>query len=173
MTGPHGLWHPGLVYFCGPAGVNAVDHAPKLRKTATGRGDVISFQSGFHGPTHAAMAVTGLIANKASFPLLGVRRLAPRGLVSSPSASAWPPGPGRAVDSHREIFRVVHGDNPMNPMGRNLSQSGCVPHRLESSPDAFLGPEGLPYRQFSALKLKLETRCGSVSAADERRSSCR
>ncbi|HEX2289691.1 MAG TPA: aminotransferase class III-fold pyridoxal phosphate-dependent enzyme, partial [Pseudonocardiaceae bacterium] len=40
----------------------------KLCKTATGRGDVISFQGGFHGTTHAAMALTGLVANKAPVP---------------------------------------------------------------------------------------------------------
>ncbi|MDQ4033000.1 MAG: diaminobutyrate--2-oxoglutarate transaminase family protein [Actinomycetota bacterium] len=53
------------VHFCGPTGANAVDAALKLCKTATGRGDVISFQGGFHGTTHAAMALTGLVANKA------------------------------------------------------------------------------------------------------------
>ncbi len=56
------------VHFCGPTGANAVDAALKLCKTATGRGDVISFQGGFHGTTHAAMALTGLVANKAPVP---------------------------------------------------------------------------------------------------------
>ena len=56
------------VHFCGPTGANAVDAALKLCKIATGRGDVISFQGGFHGTTHAAMALTGLVANKASVP---------------------------------------------------------------------------------------------------------
>src|SRR5262249_58180926 len=36
----------------------------KLCKTATGRGDVIAFQGSFHGSSHAAMAVTGLVAQK-------------------------------------------------------------------------------------------------------------
>ena len=40
------------VHFCGPTGANAVDAAIKLCKTATGRGDVIAFQGGFHGTTH-------------------------------------------------------------------------------------------------------------------------
>ncbi|GAA1306650.1 aspartate aminotransferase family protein [Pseudonocardia xinjiangensis] len=53
------------IHFCGPTGANAVDAAIKLCKTATGRGDVISFQGGFHGTTHLGMAVTGLVANKA------------------------------------------------------------------------------------------------------------
>ncbi|MBL8924698.1 MAG: aminotransferase class III-fold pyridoxal phosphate-dependent enzyme, partial [Pseudonocardia sp.] len=35
-----------------------------LCKTATGRGDVVSFQGGFHGTTHVGMALTGLVANK-------------------------------------------------------------------------------------------------------------
>ena len=52
------------VHFCGPTGVNAVDAAIKLCKTATGRSDVVSFQGGFHGTTHLGMAVTGLVANK-------------------------------------------------------------------------------------------------------------
>jgi diaminobutyrate-2-oxoglutarate transaminase len=53
------------VHFCGPTGANAVDAAIKLCKTATGRGDVVAFQGGFHGTTHAGMAFTGLVANKA------------------------------------------------------------------------------------------------------------
>ncbi|HEY3472686.1 MAG TPA: aminotransferase class III-fold pyridoxal phosphate-dependent enzyme, partial [Amycolatopsis sp.] len=52
------------IHFCGPAGANAVDAALKLCKTATGRGDVVSFQGGFHGASHAAMAVTGLVRQK-------------------------------------------------------------------------------------------------------------
>lgn len=53
------------IQFCGPAGANAVDAALKLCKTATGRGEIVSFQGGFHGSTHSAMAVTGLVAQKA------------------------------------------------------------------------------------------------------------
>ncbi|HWD02693.1 MAG TPA: diaminobutyrate--2-oxoglutarate transaminase family protein [Amycolatopsis sp.] len=52
------------LHFCGPGGANAVDAALKLCKTATGRGDVVSFQGGFHGASHAAMALTGLVAQK-------------------------------------------------------------------------------------------------------------
>jgi diaminobutyrate-2-oxoglutarate transaminase len=52
------------IQFCGPTGANAVDAAIKLCKTATGRGDVISFQGGFHGSSHAAMALTGNVAQK-------------------------------------------------------------------------------------------------------------
>jgi diaminobutyrate-2-oxoglutarate transaminase len=53
------------VHFCGPTGANAVDAALKLCKTATGRGDVISFQGGFHGTTHAGMALSGPVSTKA------------------------------------------------------------------------------------------------------------
>ena len=64
---------PGLrdrmkVHFCGPTGANAVDAAVKLCKTATGRGDLVSFQGGFHGSSHAAMALTGLLEQKRPVP---------------------------------------------------------------------------------------------------------
>lgn len=52
------------IHFCGPTGANAVDAAVKLCKTATGRGDVVSFQGGFHGSSHLAMALTGLVEQK-------------------------------------------------------------------------------------------------------------
>jgi len=52
------------IQFCGPAGANAVDAALKLCKIATGRGEVVAFQGAFHGSTHSAMAVTGLVAQK-------------------------------------------------------------------------------------------------------------
>jgi diaminobutyrate-2-oxoglutarate transaminase len=53
------------IHFCGPTGANAVDAALKLCKTATGRGDVVAFSGGFHGTTHAGMAVTGVVSTKA------------------------------------------------------------------------------------------------------------
>ncbi|GHJ49659.1 diaminobutyrate--2-oxoglutarate aminotransferase [Catellatospora sp. TT07R-123] len=60
---------PGLrermkVHFCGPTGANAIEAAIKLCKTATGRGDIVSFQGGYHGGSHAAMALSGLVAQK-------------------------------------------------------------------------------------------------------------
>ncbi|GAA0250217.1 aspartate aminotransferase family protein [Saccharothrix mutabilis subsp. mutabilis] len=61
---PPGMRSRMKVHFCGPTGANAVDAALKLCKTATGRGAVVSFQGGFHGSTHSAMAVTGLVAQK-------------------------------------------------------------------------------------------------------------
>ncbi|MCW7941291.1 2,4-diaminobutyrate 4-aminotransferase [Streptomyces hygroscopicus] len=56
------------MHFCGPTGANAVEAAVKLCKIATGRGDVISFQGAFHGSTHAAMALSGPVSQKAPVP---------------------------------------------------------------------------------------------------------
>src|SRR6185437_15096475 len=53
------------LHFCGPTGANGVEAAIKLAKIHTGRGDIISFQGGFHGSTAAAMAVTGNVEAKA------------------------------------------------------------------------------------------------------------
>ncbi len=50
------------IQFCGPTGANAVDAAIKLCKTATGRADVVAFRGAFHGSTHSAMSVTGLVS---------------------------------------------------------------------------------------------------------------
>jgi diaminobutyrate-2-oxoglutarate transaminase len=65
---PAGMRDRTKLHFCGPTGANAVDAALKLCKTATGRGDVISFQGGFHGSSHAAMALTGLVEQKQPVP---------------------------------------------------------------------------------------------------------
>jgi len=51
--------------FCGPTGANAIEAALKLCKTATGRSEVISFHGGYHGGSHGAMAVSGLVSQKA------------------------------------------------------------------------------------------------------------
>jgi diaminobutyrate-2-oxoglutarate transaminase len=56
------------IEFCGPSGADAVDAALKLCKTKTGRSDVITFQGAFHGSSHAAMTVTGLVAQKERMP---------------------------------------------------------------------------------------------------------
>ncbi|MFH8553809.1 aspartate aminotransferase family protein [Streptomyces celluloflavus] len=61
---PPGMRDRMKVHFCGPTGANAVEAALKLCKTATGRGDIVSFQGGFHGSSHAAMALTGLVSQK-------------------------------------------------------------------------------------------------------------
>ncbi|MFB7663676.1 diaminobutyrate--2-oxoglutarate transaminase family protein [Kitasatospora sp. NPDC056138] len=63
MLAPH-LRDRMKIHFCGPTGANAVDAAIKLCKTATGRGEIVSFQGGFHGSSHAAMALTGLVSQK-------------------------------------------------------------------------------------------------------------
>jgi diaminobutyrate-2-oxoglutarate transaminase len=65
---PPGMRERMRIHFCGPTGANAVDAALKLCKTATGRGDIVSFQGGFHGSSHAAMAVTGLVEQKSPVP---------------------------------------------------------------------------------------------------------
>jgi len=65
---PAGLRDRMRIHFCGPTGANAVDAALKLCKTATGRGDIVSLQGGFHGSSHAAMAVTGLVEQKSPVP---------------------------------------------------------------------------------------------------------
>jgi diaminobutyrate-2-oxoglutarate transaminase len=52
------------IQFCGPSGADAVDAALKLCKTATGRSEIVSFQGGFHGCSHAAMTLSGLRAQK-------------------------------------------------------------------------------------------------------------
>ncbi|WP_433273172.1 Pls/PosA family non-ribosomal peptide synthetase [Pseudonocardia xinjiangensis] len=61
---PAGMRVRMKIQFCGPTGANAVDAALKLCKTATGRGGVVSFQGGFHGSSHAAMAMTGNVSQK-------------------------------------------------------------------------------------------------------------
>src|SRR5882757_1203768 len=61
---PAGMRDRVKIQFCGPTGANAVDAAIKLVKTATGRGDIIAFSGGFHGSTHAAMAMTGNLSQK-------------------------------------------------------------------------------------------------------------
>ena len=53
------------IQFCGPTGANAVDAASNLPRRRPGRGDIIAFRGGFHGSTHAAMALTGNLSQKA------------------------------------------------------------------------------------------------------------
>jgi diaminobutyrate-2-oxoglutarate transaminase len=61
---PEGMRSRMRIEFCGPSGADAVDAALKLCKTATGRSDIVSFQGAFHGSSHAAMTVSGLVAQK-------------------------------------------------------------------------------------------------------------
>ncbi len=56
------------IQFCGPTGANAVDAALKLCKTATGRTDIVAFHGAFHGSSHSAMALTGLVSQKEPVP---------------------------------------------------------------------------------------------------------
>src|SRR5882757_4360565 len=61
---PAGMRDRVKIQFCGPTGANAVDAAIKLVKTATGRGDIVAFQGGFHGSSHVGMALTGNLSQK-------------------------------------------------------------------------------------------------------------
>ena len=61
---PTGMRSRMQIEFCGPSGADAVDAALKLCKTATGRSEIIAFQGAFHGSSHAAMTVSGLVAQK-------------------------------------------------------------------------------------------------------------
>jgi len=61
---PVGMRDRMKIQFCGPTGANAVDAAVKLAKTATGRGDIVAFQGGFHGSSHVGMALTGNLSQK-------------------------------------------------------------------------------------------------------------
>ncbi|MGH9212044.1 MAG: diaminobutyrate--2-oxoglutarate transaminase family protein [Acidimicrobiales bacterium] len=49
----------GCIQFCGPSGADAVEAAVKLAKTTTGRTGVVAFGGGYHGMTHATLALTG------------------------------------------------------------------------------------------------------------------
>jgi diaminobutyrate-2-oxoglutarate transaminase len=49
----------GRIQFCGPSGADAVEAGLKLAKTATGRTGVLAFGGGYHGMTHACLALTG------------------------------------------------------------------------------------------------------------------
>jgi diaminobutyrate-2-oxoglutarate transaminase len=61
---PEGMRDQMRVQFCGPTGANAVDAALKLCKTATGRADVVAFHGAFHGSSHSALALSGLVSQK-------------------------------------------------------------------------------------------------------------
>ena len=50
--------------FTGPSGADAVEAAMKLAKKVTGRTGIISFSGGYHGMTHATLAVTGNLSPK-------------------------------------------------------------------------------------------------------------
>ncbi len=52
------------IQFCSPSGADGIEAAIKLVKTATGRKNIFSFQGGFHGMTHGALALTGNLSPK-------------------------------------------------------------------------------------------------------------
>lgn len=61
---PEGFRDRAKIQFCGPTGSDAVDAAIKLCKTATGEESIISFQGGYHGMGHGALALTGNLGAK-------------------------------------------------------------------------------------------------------------
>jgi diaminobutyrate-2-oxoglutarate transaminase len=65
---PQSLRRRMKIHFCGPTGANAVEAAMKLCKAHTGRSTILSFQGSFHGSTHGAMAISGLVAPKEAVP---------------------------------------------------------------------------------------------------------
>jgi len=72
---PRGLDYK--VQFTGPTGANAVEAAMKLARKVTGRTNIISFTTGFHGVTMGALAATGNGYHRggASAPLSNVQRV--------------------------------------------------------------------------------------------------
>jgi diaminobutyrate-2-oxoglutarate transaminase len=56
------------IHFCGPTGADAIEAAVKLCKRYTGADEVLSFQGGYHGCTHAGMSLSGLRSMKARVP---------------------------------------------------------------------------------------------------------
>ena len=65
---PGALGAEGRIHFCGPTGADAVEAAVKLAKTATGRTGLFAFRGGYHGSTHATMALSGSLHQKAEIP---------------------------------------------------------------------------------------------------------
>lgn len=62
---PGALGTHGRIHFCGPTGADAVEAAIKLAKTVTGRAGLLAFSGGYHGSTHATMAISGSLHQKA------------------------------------------------------------------------------------------------------------
>jgi diaminobutyrate-2-oxoglutarate transaminase len=56
------------IHFCAPTGADAIEAAIKLAKTITGRSGVLSFHGGYHGSTHATMALSGTLHQKGEIP---------------------------------------------------------------------------------------------------------
>src|SRR5262245_16782772 len=65
---PPALARHARIQFCGPSGADAVEAALKLVKTATGRQALLSFQGGYHGQTHGALALTGNLGPRTPLP---------------------------------------------------------------------------------------------------------
>ncbi|MCP3028201.1 diaminobutyrate--2-oxoglutarate transaminase [Halobacillus sp. A5] len=61
---PQKLAARAKIQFCGPTGGDAIEAALKLVKTATGRRGILTFHGGYHGSTHATMAISGTLGPK-------------------------------------------------------------------------------------------------------------
>ncbi len=68
---PSGFSERARIQFCGPTGADAIEAALKLVKTASGRSSVMSFSGGYHGMTHATLAMMGNLGPKAALGSLG------------------------------------------------------------------------------------------------------
>ncbi len=133
------------VHFCGPTGANAVDAAIKLCKTATGRGDVVSFQGGFHG-THprrrwrspgwsrSKRPVANGVPGRALLPVLVLRALPARAAPATPARPTAPAtSSGRCATPTAAsalpaavILELVQGEGGVIPARPRVRAAGCA-----------------------------------------------
>ena len=126
------------MHFCGPTGANAVDAAIKLCKTATGRGDIVSFQGGFHGtqprrdgahrPGRAEAPDRQRHARRALLPVLPLRALpagpAPGHLRDQLRRASWSGRCATPTAASRcpaaVIMEMVQGEGGVIPADREF-----------------------------------------------------
>jgi len=135
---PAGMRDHVKIQFCGPTGANAVDAAIKLAKTATGRGDIIAFSGGFHGTTHAGMALTGNVSMKRpianGMPGVHFFPFSSGGVPAGVDAATWDttavalleqaltdPNGGIALPA-AVIMEMVQGEGGVNPASKEFAQ---------------------------------------------------
>jgi diaminobutyrate-2-oxoglutarate transaminase len=61
---PENFARNAKIQFCSPSGADGIEAAIKLVKIATGKRGIIAFQGSYHGMTHGALSVTGMVKNK-------------------------------------------------------------------------------------------------------------
>jgi diaminobutyrate-2-oxoglutarate transaminase len=135
---PAGMRDHVKIQFCGPTGANAVDAAIKLAKTATGRGDIVAFSGGFHGTTHAGMALTGNVSMKRpianGMPGVHFFPFSSGGVPNGVDAATWDttavalleqaltdPNGGIALPA-AVIMEMVQGEGGVNPASIEFAQ---------------------------------------------------